>query len=118
MLTISPELALAFEKATLVRWKTETAAQLRHRFPAAAARFPGAALENWVRDTMAVLRRAGEPSPADLERFTVTLFQVTEAAPDDRATADLLAIMLGDGAISQVETSRFMFYLQYDRDFC
>ena len=96
MLTISPELALAFEKATLVRWKTEIAAQLRHRFPDAAARFPGAALEDWVRDTMAVLRRAGEPSPADLELFAVTLFAVTEAAPDHRATGDLLAIMLSE----------------------
>ena len=98
MLTISPELALAFEKATLQRWKSEIAALIRQRFPGAAARFPSAALEDWVRDAMEVLRRAGDPTPADLERFTVTLFQVTEAAPDDRATADLLAIMLGDGA--------------------
>ena len=89
MLTISPELALAFEKGTLVRWKVEIAALIRHRFP-------GDALPNWVRDAMETLRRAGEPTPADLQHFAVTLFAVTEAEPDDRATADLLAIMLSE----------------------
>ena len=96
MLTISPELALAFETCTLARWKAEIAALIRHRFPEAAARFPGDALPNWVRDAMETLRRAGEPTPVDLQHFAVTLFAVTEGAPDDLATGDLLAIMLSD----------------------
>ena len=100
MLIISPELALAFETGTVGRWKLEIAAQLRHHYPDAAARFPGPALETWAREAMEVLRRHGNSSRPDLELFTTTLFAVTEAAPDQIAAGDLLAILLGPGSFA------------------
>lgn len=100
MLTISKELALAFETGTLARWKAELVAQLRRQFPEAAARFPDAALENWVREAMEGIRDMGATSRGDIELFTVTLFAVTEADQDERATDDLVAILIGEGTLA------------------
>ena len=93
MLTISPELALAFESGTLLRWKQEIAALLRQRHPTEAARFADDALEDWVRQAMESLRRIGGDKRGDIELFATTLFHVTEVTGDTRALADLIAIM-------------------------
>ena len=100
MLTISPELALAFEKGTLERWKQDIARDLRARFPDATARVPGAALDDWVRGAMDSLRRQGDAGWPDHHLFATTLFAVTEAAPDDVAMGDLLAIMTSQASFS------------------
>lgn len=94
MLTISPDLAQAFETGTLERWTQEIAANLRHVFPDATARYPGAALESWVQGSMDTLRRLGATTRADLQFFTLTLFRLTEAEPDPVAAGDFAAIMV------------------------
>jgi hypothetical protein len=99
MLTISPELALAFETGTLARWKAEISALLRRQFPDAAA-LPGSRLEDWVREAMETIRRAGATSRMDIELFAVTLFRITEVEKDDRAAGDFMAIMLSQEPIS------------------
>ncbi len=93
MLTISPELATAFETGTLQRWKTEITADLRRLHPDATAGFSGAALDDWVRSAIDSLRRLGGTSRQDIAFFVVTLFAVTEADKDPRAMGDLVAIM-------------------------
>ncbi len=100
MITISKELAAAFEKDALARWKAEIAGQIAQEFPMAAARFAGDALADWVRGTMETLRRQGATTRSDMAFFAVTLFRVTEAAPDPRAAGDLTAIMVGGGTFS------------------
>lgn len=97
MLTISPELALAFERDTLKRWKGEIAARLARRFPDRAAEMGQEALENWVREAIEMLRDQGGAQWADVSFFAETLFAVTEGAPDDRALGDFTAIMAGPG---------------------
>ena len=93
MLIISPELALAFETGTLVRWKVEIVALLRQDHPTDSARFQGETLEDWVREAMDSLRRIGATARDDIAFFVVTLFRVTEVQQDARATGDLAAIM-------------------------
>jgi hypothetical protein len=99
MLTISADLAQAFETGTLARWKADIAHDLRIRFPEATARFAGAALEAWVQDAMDTLSRQGKVKWPDLHLFTVTLFAVTEAEPDAVATGDLMAIMTSPASL-------------------
>lgn len=94
MLTISPELAGAFETATLARWKAEITALLRRRHPEVTAAFSGTKLEGWVREAMETIRRMGATSRADIEHFTATLFQITEVDHDDRAAGEFTAILL------------------------
>lgn len=91
MLTISPDLAQAFETGTVLRWTQEIAATLRHDFPQ-AEHFP--ALEDWVQDSMDTLRRLGARTKPDFEFFTRTLFCLTEANPDPIAAGDFTAIMV------------------------
>ena len=98
MLTISRELAQAFETGNLARWKAEIAATLCRLFPKVAATFPDGKLENWVREAMESIRQMGATSRADMELFTVALFTVTEVDKDDRSTGDLTAILLGQSA--------------------
>jgi hypothetical protein len=94
MLTISPQLADAFESGTLERWKAEIAIELRHRFPGDAARFAGPALDDWVRRSMETLRRIGGSSRPDMAFFATTLFRLTEAEQDLAAAGDLTAILV------------------------
>jgi hypothetical protein len=100
MLTISPELAEAFETQTLLRWKVEITATLRRDYPVASAGFQGQALENWVRDTMETVRRKGATTRADIAFFAVTLFRVAEVEKDTRAAGDFVAIMVSDNTFS------------------
>ena len=100
MLTISPELAEAFETGTLQRWKVEIAASLRDSFPSETARFQGSSLENWVRETMETVRRIGATSRPDIAFFAITLFRVAEVEPDTRAAGDFAAIMVAEDTFS------------------
>ena len=100
MLTISRELAIAFEQGTLGRWKAEIAALIRRQFPAEANNFPGARMDDWVRGATDSIRRMGVTARGDIEHFAVTLFLVTEVDADDRAAEDFVAIMLGSGTMS------------------
>ncbi len=95
MLTISPDLAQAFETATRQRWVQDIAATLRQDFPQ-AEHFP--ALEDWVQDSMDTLRRLGARTKPDFEFFTRTLFRLTEAEPDPIAAGDFTAIMVAPTA--------------------
>lgn len=97
MLTISPELATAFESDALARWKLEIAADLRQRYPAVATGFPEDRLQDWVRSAMETVRRHGATSRADLWFFAVTLFTLTEVDHDDPGAGDFAAIMAGPG---------------------
>ncbi len=97
MLTISAELAAAFESDALARWKAEIAADLRQRYPAVMAGFPEARLQDWVRSAMETVRRHGATGRADLWFFTVTLFTLTEVDHDDPGASDFAAIMAGPG---------------------
>ncbi|MEO8244395.1 MAG: hypothetical protein ABI832_19015 [bacterium] len=94
MITISKQLAVAFEKDALARWKAEISGQIAQDFPEAAKRFPDEALDNWVRDTMETLRRQGATTRSDMAFFAITLFRVAEAGQDQRAAGDLAAIMV------------------------
>ena len=98
MLTISPDLAQAFETGTVLRWKQDIAASLRHDYPDAAARFPGPALEDWVQGCMDTLRRLGASTRADHAFFAQTLFRLTEAGADPIAAGDFTAIMVAPTA--------------------
>lgn len=98
MLTISPDLAQAFETGTLLRWRQEIADTLRRDFADATARYPGTALETWVQGSMDTLRRLGATTRADLELFSLTLFRLTEAEPDPIAAGDFAAIMVAPTA--------------------
>ena len=90
MLTIPPELALAFDTATLARWKVEIAAQIARDHPQTMT---PEALQDWVRAAMETVRRAGATSRADMDLYARALFQVTEAATDTNAVTDFVAIM-------------------------
>lgn len=97
MLNISAELALAFERDTLRRWKAEIAASLARRFPERAAEMGQGPLEDWVRDAIEMLRDQGGTLWADVSFFSETLFALTEGAPDTGALGDFTAIMAGPG---------------------
>ncbi len=97
MLNISPELALAFERDTLTRWKGEIADRLAGRFSDRAQAMGRAALEDWVREAIEMLRDQGGTLWADVSFFSETLFALTEGAPDARALGDFTAIMAGPG---------------------
>jgi len=99
MLTISNELALAFEVSTLGRWKAEIAAELRDQYPEAATKFPGVKLDDWVRSAMGTIRSLGATTRADIALFAVTLFAVSETDADDDDATDFVAIMISESPL-------------------
>jgi hypothetical protein len=110
MLTITPELALAMEAGTLARWKQEIAARIAHDFPQAAP--DDETLQDWVRDAMETIRRAGATSRSDIELYAHALFRVTEASDHPIALQDFVTIMTLPGDYSlRIKTLRKAFPL-------
>jgi len=97
MLTISHDLAAAFEAGTFARWRHEIAADLRTRHPTETVGFSGDELLDWVQDAVGRARLAGAVTHPDIAFFVETLFRMTKVGGDPAAARDFAAIMAAPG---------------------